>query len=94
MDLLLQILLFFLIWCMVFFASLPFAITTQIERRQVTPGTAESAPVNAGLKRKLMISTIVTLALWLATRAVIEGEWIRLEDIPLPPGVELEPKAG
>lgn len=93
MDALLQILLLVLIWCMVFFASLPFAITTQIERREITPGTSESAPVNAGLKGKLLIATVIALALWLVVRAAVEGEWIRLEDIPLPPGVEAEPKS-
>ena len=90
MDPLLQLLLLVLIWCMVFFASLPFAITTQIENREVIPGTAESAPVTTGLKRKLIIATLVSLALWLAARAIIEGEWIGLDDIPLPPGVPLE----
>ena len=87
MDPLLQLLLFVLIWCMVFFASLPFAITTQIEQREVIPGTAESAPVTTGLKRKLVIASLVSLALWLAARVIIEGQWIGLEDIPLPPGV-------
>ena len=88
MDPLLQFLLFVLIWCMVFFVSLPFAITTQIEKREVIPGTAESAPVATGLRRKLAIASLVSLLLWLAARAIIEGEWIRLEDIPLPPSVE------
>ncbi|MCY4035446.1 MAG: DUF1467 family protein [Hyphomicrobiales bacterium] len=90
MDILLQALLFFLIWCMVFFASLPFAITTQMEQRHIVPGTSESAPVHTKLKRKVVIATLVTLVLWLVTREIIQNGWIRLEDIPLPPGVELE----
>ena len=94
MDPLLQLLLFVLIWCMVFFACLPFAITTQIEKREVVPGTAESAPVATGLKRKLAIASLVSLALWLAARAIIEREWIGLEDIPLPPGIVVESQGG
>ena len=90
MDILLQALLFVLIWCMVFFASLPFAITTQIERREITPGTEVSAPVAPGLKRKLVIASIVAVVLWLLARAIIEGGWIGLDDIPLPPGVHVE----
>ena len=90
MDILLQALLFFLIWCMVFFASLPFAVTTQIEQREVVPGTSESAPVHTKLIRKIVIATLVAFVLWLVTREIIQGGWIRLEDIPLPPGVELE----
>lgn len=90
MDILLQILLFVLIWCIVFFASLPFAVTTQIERREIVPGTSESAPIHAKLRRKVVIATLVAFVLWLVLREVIQNEWIRLEDIPLPPGVELE----
>ena len=90
MDILLQALLFFLIWCMVFFTSLPFAVTTQAEQRDIVPGTSESAPVHTKLKRKIIIATLITLVLWLVTREIIQNGWIRLEDIPLPPGVELE----
>ena len=90
MEPLLQFLLFALIWCMVFFASLPFAITTQIEKREIVPGTAESAPVATGLKRKLVVASLVSLLLWLAAVGIIEGGWIHLEDIPLPPGVVVE----
>ena len=90
MDILLQALLFVLIWCMVFFASLPFAITTQIERREIIPGTEVSAPIAPGLKRKLVIASIVAIVLWLLARAIIEGGWIGLDDIPLPPGVHVE----
>ncbi len=75
------IVLFAVIWFMTLFVMLPQKIRSQEEDGNVVPGTPASAPVDPQLKRKAIITTIVTVILWSAVMAVIMLHVITLDDI-------------
>ena len=59
-----------LIWFVVLFAILPLRVTTQEEQGEVVPGSAPSAPTNPHLGWKLLVTSLVSGAVygcvWLA----------------------------
>jgi len=75
------LILFSSIWFMAFIISLQVGISTQHEEGNIAPGTPASAPHNLNLKRRLLIATLVTIALWMAIAAIILWGGITLEDI-------------
>ncbi|MFL2800472.1 MAG: DUF1467 family protein [Paracoccaceae bacterium] len=54
-------------WFIILFIVLPINVTTQNDERNVIEGTAPSSPVNPDLKRKFLITTIVSIILWIPT---------------------------
>lgn len=78
-----SIVAFVVIWWMVLFTVLPFGVRTQKDEGEVTPGTADSAPVRPMLVRKAVITTAITAVFWAGLWAVIEYELFALEDFPL-----------
>ncbi|MGB0921242.1 MAG: DUF1467 family protein [Alphaproteobacteria bacterium] len=73
---------FVIIWWVVVFAVLPFGVRTQREEGEITPGTADSAPVKPMLVRKAIATTIIASVLWGVLWAVIEYQLISLDDFP------------
>ena len=70
------IVLFSVTWFMVFFIVLPLRMVTQGDMGEVVPGTHSSSPHDPQLKRKALITTVVTVILWAAMAAVILwGPW-------------------
>ena len=62
---------FFIIWWVVLFATLPFSLRTQAEEGEVTLGTVESAPARPHMLRAVIRTTVVTIVIfgiyWVAT---------------------------
>lgn len=58
-------------WFMVFFCVLPVRFQSQAEAGAVVPGTPASAPSDPQLKRKVWITTAISLPIWLAICAVV-----------------------
>ncbi|MSP94674.1 MAG: DUF1467 family protein [Alphaproteobacteria bacterium] len=56
--------LFFIIWWILLFAILPFGIRSQHEAKDIVPGSEPGAPIVHGLKRKLIINTVLAAILW------------------------------
>jgi predicted secreted protein len=54
---------FLLIWWIVIFAVLPFGISAPAEHE---PGRDRGAPARPRLKLKLLITTLIAMAIWLA----------------------------
>jgi len=75
--------LFAVIWFMVLFVILPMRVTTQGEAGTTVRGTLTSAPDKPQLKRKFLLTTLVSLVLWGITVAIILNGWISLTDIDL-----------
>ncbi len=75
------IVLYAVIWFMVFFVVLPLRLTSQDEAGHVVPGTHASAPHEAHLKRKALITTGVATALWAVIATVILSGMITIEDL-------------
>ncbi len=70
------IVLFSVIWFMVFFVVLPLRMVTQGDAGEVVPETHSSSPHNPQIGRKALITTGVSIVLWIAIAAVIVwGPW-------------------
>jgi predicted secreted protein len=67
------IVVYVLIWWMVFFCALPFGIKN-IEKPK--DGAMPGAPIDPGLKRKLVITTAIAVVIWLAAYALITSNLV------------------
>lgn len=74
---------FAIIWMLCFFIVLPWGIQNHIETGQeVVPGEDPAAPVRPRLRLKVLITTGVTVLLWLALYYILENHLITLDDFP------------
>lgn len=76
------IVLYCSIWAVVFFMVLPFGVTSQAEAGEVEPGTPASAPADAMVARKMLITTGIAAALFAGVFAVVHFHLFSLDDIP------------
>jgi predicted secreted protein len=76
------IVLYCSIWAVVFFMVLPFGIVSQQESGSVEPGTPASAPTEAMIVRKILITSAIATALFAAVWTVIIFQLFTLDDIP------------
>lgn len=58
------IVVFAVTWFLVLFCVLPYKTLSQSEVGDVAPGTPKSAPANPRMKRKFMITTLITVVIW------------------------------
>lgn len=56
--------LFAVLWFVILLCVLPFRTPSQQEDGKIVPGTHASAPADAQIKRKFLITTLITLLLW------------------------------
>jgi predicted secreted protein len=63
--------LYAVIWFLTLFVVLPLRMTTQGEAGVVVPGTHASAPANAQMKKRLLVTTIVGTLIWAVVAGVI-----------------------
>lgn len=89
MSIMSAILLFCSIWALVFFVCLPFRVVTQTDAGEVVPGTPASAPDEALIWKKTLLTTGVTIVLFLISFTVLQMELITLDDISF-----IEPPSG
>lgn len=71
------IVLFVIVWWTVLFAVLPLGVRVP---DKPLPGHATSAPENPQLLRKALITTAVTIVIWLIIFAVVEADLISFRD--------------
>ncbi|HZP77135.1 MAG TPA: DUF1467 family protein [Pseudolabrys sp.] len=74
--------IYFLIWWIVLFATLPFGIRSQEESGEVSPGTDPGAPVLPRLARKLIWTTVIATAIFAACFVIYQYKLVTLEDFP------------
>ncbi|MGB4106643.1 MAG: DUF1467 family protein [Alphaproteobacteria bacterium] len=60
---------YFLIWWLVVFCVLPWGIKTDME-------IGSGAPINPGLRKKFLITTGISLLLWLLVYGLVQAEVI------------------
>lgn len=77
------VVLFAVTWFMVLFIVLPLRVTSQAEAGHVVPGTPPSAPAEEPMRRKLRITTIVAVILWVLMVAVILFGGITIRDLDI-----------
>ena len=75
--------LFAVIWFLTFLIVIPFKIKTQGDIGVVLKGTQAGAPEVHDLSKKAMITTGVSLILWLLITILIVSEIVTIEDIDL-----------
>lgn len=73
--------LFAMIWFLTLFVVLPLRLTTQGEAGSVVPGTHASAPANAGMKRRLIVTTVAAVVIWGIVAAIILSGAITVADL-------------
>ena len=73
--------LFAVIWFLTFLIVIPFRIKTQGDLGVVVKGTQAGAPEVHDLRRKAIITTGLSLTLWLLITILIVFEIVTIEDI-------------
>jgi len=89
MSIMSAILLFCSIWALVFFICLPFRVVTQTDAGEVVPGTPASAPDEALLWKKTLLTTGVTTVLFLIAFTILQMDIISIDDVSF-----IEPPSG
>jgi predicted secreted protein len=74
--------LYFILWWIVLFATLPFGLRTQDDENDVTLGTVRSAPRGPHMLRAFVRTTIVSAILLLIFYGVTKGLDLGIDDIP------------
>ena len=55
--------IYFIIWWVVLFVTLPLGVKSQIENQDVTLGTDHGAPTRPRLLRKMLLTTVISFAI-------------------------------
>ncbi len=75
------IVLYCVIWAILFYMINPLWQTSQSEDGEVVPGTPASAPVDAMLRKRAIVTTVIASVLFALAYATIEFGWITLDDV-------------
>ena len=81
MSIMSAVVLFCSIWAVVLFMVLPLGVTSQSEAGEVEPGTPASAPSEAMVARKMLVTTAVAAVVFGAVFAVIHFHLVSLDDL-------------
>jgi predicted secreted protein len=76
--------IFFLIWWVVLFAVLPWGVRSQHEQGNVIPGTDPGAPAIPHLRRKLLWTTLVSLAVFAGCYLVYVDHPVTIDTLMAP----------
>ena len=73
---------YFILWWMVLFATLPFSLRTQDDEDSVTLGTVSSAPAGRHMLRAVIRTTIVTTLIFAALYVLTRVLGYSIDDLP------------
>ena len=73
--------LFAVIWFLVFLVVIPIRLETQGDVGEVEPGTHAGAPAKPNLKKKALITSGISLVIWIIITAVILSGTLTISDI-------------
>ena len=74
--------IYFILWWIVLFATLPFGLKTQDEEEDVTLGTVSSAPKGPHMLRAFLRTTIVSAIIFGVFYLITVGLGLGIDDIP------------
>ena len=74
--------IFFVIWWMTLFITLPFRARSQAEAGEVDEGTEPAAPANAQMGRRMFWNTVLALAVFALYYVVTEVVGIGVDSFP------------
>ncbi len=75
------IVLFAVIWFMTFLIVLPLGLRTQGEAGDIVPGTHGSAPADPQMRRKVRLTTLWAVGLWVVIAGTILSGLITVRDL-------------
>lgn len=73
---------YFIIWWVVLFTMLPIGMRSQVADDEVTPGTDRGAPAKPMIVRKMLLTSVVSLAVFGVFYWVVYVMGFSLDDIP------------
>jgi predicted secreted protein len=76
--------IFFLIWWLVLFAVLPWGVRSQQEHGDVIPGTDPGAPAIPQLRRKLIWTTLVSIAVFAVCYLIYVKHLVTIDGLMAP----------
>ncbi len=75
--------IYFVIWWLVLFTVLPFGVRNAAEDRVAVPvGQDAGAPIHHGLRRKVMLTTIISAFVFLVLWFISSSGYFGLDDLP------------
>jgi len=75
------VVLYCVIWAIVFYMINPLWQTSQSEGGEVEPGTPASAPMDAMVRKKALLTTAIGTVLFVLIFCTLEFGWITLDDV-------------
>lgn len=75
------IVLYAVLWFLTLFVVMPIGQKSQADAGEIVPGTPAGAPADLPLKRKLIITTLITTAIWGVLAWIILGGVISRADL-------------
>jgi len=81
--------IYFVIWWIVLFLTLPFGIRSQHEDGEGSPGTDPGAPVTTGMGRKLIWTTAVSAVLFAVSMLAYNAGLLNVERLSRLMGIRL-----
>jgi len=74
-------LIYILFWWVTLFAVLPLGVRGQAEENDIVPGSEPGAPVKPDLKKKFILTTIISAILWALFLIIAQSGFIDLRDL-------------
>lgn len=71
--------IFFVLWWIVLFATLPFGVRSQHEDGEGAPGTDPGAPVATKMARKMLWTTIISVVIFTAGMLAYRADLLNVE---------------
>ena len=73
--------LYAVIWFLTLFVVLPLRLTTQGDAGSVVPGTHASAPADAGMRRRLIVTTVAAAVVWAVVAGIVLSGAVTVADL-------------
>ena len=71
--------IYFVLWWLVLFLTLPFGVRSQHEDGEGSPGTDPGAPVLPQMARKLIWTTLVSAVIFAVAMGAYSAGWLNIE---------------
>jgi predicted secreted protein len=84
--------IYFVIWWIVLFLTLPFGVRSQHEDGEGTPGTDPGAPIATRMGRKLIWTTVLSAVIFAAALLAYDAGYLNVERLSKLMGIPLSPQ--
>lgn len=82
MDIISGIAIYFIMWWTVLFTVLPIGVRSQVEAGDIAPGTTHSAPAVPQIRKKMLLTTLISSAVFLVYYIVTQIYGFSSESLP------------